>query len=280
MRSKLWSGLVSALAALGLCLGIAATAGDALAVGITLPFTVELESGLTANYGTVEIEEVGAGDLAFTITLDTSVLGSSARLREFYFNLAGDFDDDDDDRHDQGWHGSHPWKSSWNDDPQKSKQRHRDDDDDDDDDRHNRHRDDDDDDDDDDRDGDLRVSGIRCNGGACDNDFDLEAGATARGGDGARFDFMLDFGHDNGILQIVSFILSADSDLSLADVLADASSTEEGIEVLFAAYVKGVGEDGDATATIGAIPEPATALLLGLGLVGLAVGGSRAGHRP
>jgi hypothetical protein len=273
--------LVSVLAALGLCLGIAGAPGDAFAVGITLPFSVELESGLTANYGTVEIEEVGAGDLAFTITLDTSVLGSSARLREFYFNLAGDFDvDDDDDRHergghDNGWHRGNSGKNAWNDDWKKSKKRH---DDDDGDDRHKRHRNDDD--DDDDRDGGLRVSGIRCNGGACDNDFDLEDDATARGGDGAQFDFMVDFGHDNGILQIVSFILSADSDLSLADVLADASSTDEGIEVLFAAYVKGVGEDGDETATIGAVPEPATALLLGLGLVGLAVGGSRPGGKP
>jgi hypothetical protein len=272
MRRKLWSGVVPALAALGLGLGITATAGEALAVGIALPFTVELESGLTADFGTVEIEEVGAGDLAFTITLDTSVLGSSARLREFYLNVAGDFDDDKGHKRDS-------WKSSGNGHEDKW---HRDDDDK----GHKRHRDDDDDDDrrwkhgrDDDSDDDLEVSGIRCNGGACENGFDLDEDATARGGDGARFDFMVDFGHDNGILQVVSFILSADSKLSLAD-LADPSSTDGGLEVFFAAYLKGVGDEGEETATIGAVPEPATALLLGLGVSGLAIAGRRPRGRP
>jgi len=260
-------GVVRALAGAVLCLGIGAVPGDAEALGVTLPFTVVLADGRTGEFGTVEIEEVGAGDLAFTITLDRGVLGPEARLREFYFNLVGDFDDDDDDKH-SGRSRGKPWDDDWR------KSRGYDDDDD----RHkgrgnkNGHKRDDDDRDDDDG---LRVSGIRCNGGACDDPFELEDDEKVTGGDGARFDFGVDFGHGNEMLQIVSFILSASSDLSLADVLEKTSSTDEGIEALFAAYVKGVGDDGEEKVAIAVVPEPGTALMLALGLAGLAVGGRR-----
>jgi len=261
------SGVVRALAGAVLCLGIGAVPGEAEALGVTLPFTVVLADGSTGEFGTVEIEEVGAGDLAFTITLDRGVLGPEARLREFYFNLVGDFDDDDDDEHSGSSRGK-PWDDDWR------KSRGYDDDDD----RHNGrgnkngHKRDDDDRDDDDG---LRVSGIRCNGGACDDPFELEDDEKVTGGDGARFDFGVDFGHGNEMLQIVSFILSASSDLSLADVLEKTSSTDEGIEALFAAYVKGVGDDGEEKVAIAVVPEPGTALMLALGLAGLAVGGRR-----
>lgn len=268
MRKKLRSGVVWTLAGVGLCLGVAALPGDAAALGVTLPFTVQLEDGRTGEFGTVEIEEVGAGDLAFTITLDRGVLGPEARLREFYFNLVGDFDDDDDDDRHKGRSWSRGWDDDW--DKRKDKDKHKDKD-------HKKGKGKDDDDRDDD--GGLRVSGIRCNGGACDEKFELEDDAKVRGGDGARFDFGVDFGHGNEMLRIVSFILSAKSDLSLADVLAETSSTDGGIEALFAAYVKGVGEDGEEKVAIAVIPEPRTALMLGLGLAGLAVGGRRRGSR-
>jgi len=261
------SGLVRALAGAALSLGIGAVPGDAEALGVTLPFTVVLADGRTGEFGTVEIEEVGAGDLAFTITLDRSVLGPEARLREFYFNFVGDLDDDDDDDGHKGRSRSRGWDDDWH------KSRGHDDDDD----GHKGHgnkngheRNDDRDDDDG-----LRVSGIRCNGGACDDPFELDDDEKVTGGDGARFDFGVDFGHGNEMLQIVSFILSAKSDLSLADVLEKTSSTDEGIEALFAAYVKGVGEDGEEKVAIAVVPEPGTALMLALGLAGLAVGGRR-----
>jgi hypothetical protein len=258
MRKLLRSGVVRVLAGAGLCLGVGAAPGDAAAVGITLPFTVELESGVTAQYGTVEIKEVGAGDLAFTITIDRSVLGPEARLREFYFNLTGRHDDDDV----AGYSSSKPgngYGHEHHEDKRNGKGHERDDDDDDDD--------------------GLRISGIRCNGGACDDPFELDDDVKATGGDGARFDFGVDFGHGNEMLRIVSFILSAKSDLSLADVLSKASSTDDDIEVFFAAYLKGAGEEGDEKVTIGVVvPEPGTALLFALGLAGLAVGGRRPGN--
>jgi hypothetical protein len=262
MRKLLRSGVVRVLAGVGLCLGIGAAPEDAAAVGITLPFTVELETGVTAQYGTVEIEEVGAGDLAFTITIDRSVLGPEARLREFYFNFSGNLDDDDRHKGDDWSKPGNGYGHRHHDDDDKRKGKG-----------HQRDRDDDDDDDG------LRISGIRCNGGACDDPFELDDDVEATGGDGARFDFGVDFGHGNEMLQIVSFILSAKSDLSLADVLDKASSTDDGIEAFFAAFVKGAGEDGEDKVTIAVVvPEPGTALLFALGLAGLAVGGRRPGN--
>lgn len=262
------SGVVRALAGAALCLGMGAVPGDAEAVGVTLPFTVVLTDGSTGEFGSVEIEEVGKGDLAFTITLDTTELGPDARLREFYFNFAGDLDDDDDDDRYPGHSRGRGWDDDWNKGKAKGKDKRKDKDD-----EKNKHKDDGDDDDG------LRVSGIRCNGGACDDPFELEDDAKVRAGDGATFDFGVDFGHGNDMLRIVSFILSAKSDLSLADVLDRTSSTDGGIEALFAAYLKGVGEDGEEKVAIAVVPEPETALMLGLGLGGLAVAGRRRGSR-
>jgi len=139
----------------------------------------------------------------------------------------------------------------------------------------------DDDDDDDFDDDNLSLSGFRCNREACDAPFELDDDGPTRGGAGARFDFSVSFGDGsgnkgNGTLQVASFVLGGDEDLSLADVLAETSSTGRGLEVLFAAHVTGSGNGrGSASATIGVVPEPRTALLLGLGLAGLAVVGRR-----
>ena len=262
MRSR----KLCALVAMGLGLGSAGVASDALAVGITLPFEVELGSQRIGDFGTLEIEEVGDGDLAFTIVLNPTVLGSRADLHEFYFNLSGDFDDD---RHEHGRRDD-----DWDDDERNEHARHEGDWDDDGRNEHAWHEDDWDDDD-------LSISRFRCNGRRCDEPFELDDDGPTRGGAGARFDFHVDFGNGsgeegNGTLRVVSFLLGADEDLSLADVLAETSSTRRGLEVLFAAHVTGSGNGKDSgSATIGVVPEPATAVLFGLGLAGLGFGGRR-----
>lgn len=266
MRKWMWSGFACALAMLGL--GAIGVPGAANAASITVPIVVDLETGSSGVFGTVEVEEVGQGDLAFTISLDTDALGETARQRNFYFNFAVSIDDDEDDDD-----GRHPgkgkaWGRWWDDVPPGKSKR--------DDDSHEKSKRDDDDDDDDV--GFLRISGIRCNGGACDEDFHLESDVTPRGADGAHFDFGVDFGHGNEMLQVASFILSAKSDLSLTDVLG-VSTTDGGIDSIFAVRVKGLGETGDEKATLGAIPEPQTSVLLGLGLLGLAVSGRRRDRR-
>jgi hypothetical protein len=250
--------VVSALAAAGLFLG---APGDASALGVTLPFDIELGPQRTGDFGTLQIEEVAGGALQFTIVLNTAVLGSRADLNEFYFNLSDDRDDDRDRDH-AGVGGD------WDDDDRKHRGRHRDDW------------------DDDDEDDDLSISNFLCNGQACRTPFELDEGEPTRGGAGARFDFSVDFGDGSGkngneILQIASFLLSAEGGLSLADVLGESSKTGRGLELLFAAHVTGSGNgNGSGSATIGVVvPEPTTALLLGLGVSGLAIAAGRRGGR-
>jgi hypothetical protein len=277
MRRKLWNGFVSALTAAVLGLGILGAPVDAFALGVALPFDIELGPQRTGDFGTLQIEEVAGGALRFTIVLNTAVLGSRADLNEFYFNLSEDGDDDRDDHHgrargdwdDDDRKKNGRWKSDWDGDDWKHRGRH-----------------DDDWDDDDGDDDDLSISNFLCNGQACRTPFELDDDEPTRGGAGARFDFSVDFGDGSGkkgndILQIVSFLLSADGGLSLADVLSEASSTGRGLDVLFAAHVTGSGNgNGSGSATIGVVvPEPTTALLLALGVSGLAIAVRRSSGR-
>src|SRR5262245_796290 len=70
----------------GLLALVLATAGDAAAASITLPFALALDGGATGSFGTVEIEELAGGDLAFAIAL-APALGPSADLQDFSFDL-------------------------------------------------------------------------------------------------------------------------------------------------------------------------------------------------
>jgi hypothetical protein len=104
--------------------------------------------------------------------------------------------------------------------------------------------------------------------------YTLAADPSVAGGAGAAFDFGVNFGDGagppgNGQRTSATFVLSADSPLSIADLLIE-SSTSQGIDVVFAAHVQGTSLTGADSETVGApIPEPATALLLALGLAAL-----------
>ena len=129
----------------------------------------------------------------------------------------------------------------------------------------------------------LRLVRSRCDGGSCETAFDLGSGGSTHGGAGARFDYSVDFGDGgskkgNGNLQVASFRLEADAPLGLLPTPFDASFTSRDLSVIFAAHVP--GSQGVA-ATIGAtsavvIPEPATAALFGVGMLGIAWAGRRA----
>src|SRR5262245_20554665 len=128
----------------------------------------------------------------------------------------------------------------------------------------------------------LRLKNSRCDGGSCSKAFDLGSGGSTSGGAGARFDFHVDFGNGagangNGKLKVATFRLEADSPLALIPTPFDSSFTSRDLSVIFAAHVPG---SSGVAATIGAtsavvIPEPATAALFGLGMLGIAWMGRR-----
>jgi hypothetical protein len=70
--------------------------------------------------------------------------------------------------------------------------------------------------------------------------------------------------------------LSADADdpLSIAN-LWEFSNPNNTPPVLFAVHFQSTGPDASGSETIGAVPEPATMLLLGSGLIGFAVVGRK-----
>jgi hypothetical protein len=54
---------------------------------ITIPLDIELDTGLTGDFVSVEIVANGADALDFIITIDTDLLGAGADLNELYFNI-------------------------------------------------------------------------------------------------------------------------------------------------------------------------------------------------
>jgi hypothetical protein len=241
--------LVEILAALGLGLAVLGAPGVAAALNMTFPLDVEFDDGTTGVFGSVFVEEKG-GKLEFTITLD-SALGDDADLHEFYFNIADAFDDVE-----------------------------------------------------------LEISHFSCEGsyGSCKTDFDLDEDPSVRGGAGSDFDYGVNFGNGgskngNGHLTELTFKVTAFADgdedddddhkgkakhddddgdgvkvdLEIQDLL-ESSETSSGIEVFFAVHVQSTDLDGSKSdsETVGsAVPEPGTAALFGIGLLGIAIAGRR-----
>jgi hypothetical protein len=128
----------------------------------------------------------------------------------------------------------------------------------------------------------VRLTSSGCGGGSCNTPFQLDAEKATSGGAGSRFDYRVSFGNGrsskgNGNLQLATFRIEANSSLGLNPSPFDASFTARHLAVLFAAHVPGARH---VAATIGAttatpVPEPGTAALFGLGLVGLTWVGRR-----
>jgi hypothetical protein len=101
--------------------------------------------------------------------------------------------------------------------------------------------------------------------------YDLDFDPSVSGGAGSSFVWGVNLGNGagpngNGVLQTVTFTLSATGDLSENDLLI-SSSTNDGVEVFVAAHVQGTELTRRGSETVGsAVPEPTTFLLGALGL--------------
>jgi hypothetical protein len=74
---------------LGIFWGLALVAMAGAAQAVTIPLDVELDTGVTDNWGTIEVAETANHSLLFEIHLSPA-LGPNADIHNFYFNLAGD----------------------------------------------------------------------------------------------------------------------------------------------------------------------------------------------
>jgi len=101
--------------------------------------------------------------------------------------------------------------------------------------------------------------------------YSLAANPPVAGGAGSSFAYGVNFGNGagangNGVLQSASFLLAADSDLAISDLLI-SSSTSGGVVVFFAAHVQGTTFTNQDSETVGSsVPEPAVLSLGGVGL--------------
>ena len=195
-----------------LLVGLAFVAAGA-AHAVSFPLNVEFDGGTTADFGNVEVTEVG-GDLEFEITVNTAVLGAEADLHEFYFNLPD-------------------------------------------------------------------VTGVSITStDTVTTPYDLDFGPSVSGGAGTSFVWGVNLGNGagpngNGVLQTVTFTLSADTDLTVDDLRIPSIGNE--VTVFLAAHVQGTdfpGGGGSETVGNATVPEPATFLLGVLGLAWFA----RRGH--
>jgi hypothetical protein len=101
--------------------------------------------------------------------------------------------------------------------------------------------------------------------------YELSVDPSVKGGAGSSFAYGVNFGNGagangNGVLQSASFLLAADSDLAISDLLI-SSSTSGGVVVFFAAHVQGTTFTNQDSETVGSsVPEPAVLSLGGVGL--------------
>lgn len=116
--------------------------------------------------------------------------------------------------------------------------------------------------------------------------YSLSASPSVAGGAGADFDFGVNFGNGggppgNGPLQSATFKISANEALTIADLFETSSTSDGTVVVHVAAHVQGTSLTSGATSeTVGGIiPEPASALLVALGMGGLGVYARRAAPR-
>ncbi len=95
---------------------------------------------------------------------------------------------------------------------------------------------------------------------------------TVAGGAGTDFEHGVNFGNGNPQLNPFEFLLSADEAITVADLTSELSVGNNHDGVYVAVHFQNTTTD-PGSETGGAVPEPGTALLLGLGLAGLAAGG-------
>jgi hypothetical protein len=107
-------------------------------------------------------------------------------------------------------------------------------------------------------------------------DYELDDDVSVQGGAGAEFTYEVNFGNGagpsgNGVLQTASFLLAADSDLTIDDLLIPSSTAGSGVTVFVAAHVQGTELTKENSETVGSsVPEPGSLGLAAIGLVWLA----------
>jgi len=113
---------------------------------------------------------------------------------------------------------------------------------------------------------------------APNTEYVLTANPAVTGGAGSSFDWAVEFGNGagqmgNDMLQVASFTISGFGDLSITHLLEMSSTSGGALQVHMAAHIQGTSlVSGASSETIGGVvPEPSTAVLVGLGMAVLAV---------